>query len=238
MEIDNESIKPRFIDPREATEQLMIDTPKGASFEQESLFQFISPSVGEDVQLLVCCCTCGMQIYANPTGMCGRCLKLQVDATAGIERHLVLPHCKHCGRYQRPPWVVCEWESRELLALCLKRIRGLQNCQRDSRLVDAQFIYTEPHSRRIKVKLTLQKEIAASTIVEQKCLVEFTVQQTQCDDCKRAFTPHTWTAVVQVRQRTKHKRSLMYLEQSILKHQAHEVRSFHVCLVENRSTSR
>lgn len=173
---------------------------------------------------LVSCCICGLQIPANPTGTCSVCWKSQVDATEGIERSSVLPFCKHCNRYQRPPWLACEWESRELLALCLKRIHGLKENRRDVRLVDARFLYTEPHSRRIKVKLTLQKEVTATTIVEQDCIVEFVIQPTQCDDCKRAFTPHTWTAIVQVRQRAQHKKSLMYLEQIILRHHAHEVR--------------
>jgi len=33
--------------------------------------------------------------------------------------------CRGCGRYQKPPWVSAELESRELLALCLKKIKGL-----------------------------------------------------------------------------------------------------------------
>lgn len=59
------------------------------------------------------------------------------------------------NRYLRPPWVACELESRELLAVCLKKITGLQKVK----LVDATFVWTEPHSRRIKVKLTIQKEV-------------------------------------------------------------------------------
>ena len=53
--------------------------------------------------------------------------------------------------YLHPP----QLESRELLALCLKRLRGLNKV----RLVDAGFIWTEPHSKRIKAKLTIQKEV-------------------------------------------------------------------------------
>ncbi|XP_055387845.1 60S ribosomal export protein NMD3-like [Condylostylus longicornis] len=185
--------------------------------------QYIGMEQAQDQHQRIMCCMCAVVIPANPTGKCVNCLKTQVDATSEIERNLVLPYCKHCNRYQRPPWLACEWESPELLALCLKRIRGLQGTKRDgARLVDAGFLYTEPHSRRIKVKLTLQKEVVASTVVEQDCVVEFVIQPTQCDDCKRAFTPHTWTAVVQVRQRAQHKRSLMYLEQAILKQNAHE----------------
>lgn len=181
-----------------------------------------SNAVSSDVQLIYCC-ICGTSIPANPTGKCTFCLTSSVDVTEGIERNLVLPFCRHCNRYQRPPWFTCAWESRELLALCLKRIRGLQGT-RDSVLINAAFVYTEPHSRRIKIRLTLQKEVAPGAVVEQDCIVEFVIQPTQCDDCKRAFTPHTWKAVVQVRQKVEHKRSLMYLEQIILKHNAHEVR--------------
>jgi nonsense-mediated mRNA decay protein 3 len=170
----------------------------------------------------ISCCVCGSIIPANPTGQCSFCLTNSVDITEGIEKNLVLPFCRHCNRYQRPPWLKCDWESKELLALCLKRIRTLQNL-RDIILVDASFQYTEPHSRRIKVRLTLQKEIVPGAILEHSCIVEYVIQPTQCDECKKAFTPHTWAAVVQIRQRVQHKRSLMYLEQVILKHKAHEV---------------
>lgn len=52
-------------------------------------------------------------------------------------------------RYLQPPaeWISCALESRELLALCLKRLKGLQRVK----LVDAGFAWTEPHSKRIKV---------------------------------------------------------------------------------------
>ena len=36
------------------------------------------------------------------------------------------------------------------------------------RLVDAGFIWTEPHSKRIKAKLTIQKEVPDSYIMPQK----------------------------------------------------------------------
>lgn len=52
-------------------------------------------------------------------------------------------------RYLQPPaeWLVCDLESRELLALCLKRLKGLNRVK----LIDAGFAWTEPHSKRIKV---------------------------------------------------------------------------------------
>jgi len=39
----------------------------------------------------------------------------------------------------------------------LKRIKGLG---KEARLVDASFIWTEEHSKRIRVKITEQKEVA------------------------------------------------------------------------------
>lgn len=60
-------------------------------------------------------------------------------------------------RYLQPPsaWVSCALESRELLAICLKKLKGLNKVH----LVDAGFVWTEPHSKRVKVKLTVQKEV-------------------------------------------------------------------------------
>ena len=49
----------------------------------------------------------------------------------------------------------CDRESKELLSLCLKKIKGLNKVK----LMDAVFIWTEPHSRRIKLKITIQKEV-------------------------------------------------------------------------------
>ncbi|KAH8738633.1 Upf1p-interacting protein [Cryptosporidium ryanae] len=164
------------------------------------------------------CCVCGMVTETNQSRMCINCIRSEIDITEGISRQVVLPYCRQCERFQKPPWVSCQLESRELLALCLKKIKGLNTV----RLVDASFIWTEPHSKRLKVKCTIQKEIMNGAIVQQNIIVEFYLQGQQCDDCKRSFTPHTWNAVVQVRQRVQHKRTFLYLEQLILKNGAHE----------------
>lgn len=57
--------------------------------------------------------------------------------------------------YNKPPYIYCERESKELLSLCLKRIKELNHFK----LNDATFIWTEPHSRRIRLRLTLQQEV-------------------------------------------------------------------------------
>jgi nonsense-mediated mRNA decay protein 3 len=88
--------------------------------------------------------------------MCVNCIRNEVDITEGIPKQVTLHFCRNCERYLQPPqiWVKAELESRELLALCLKKLKGLGKV----RLVDAGFIWTEPHSRRVRVKLTIQKE--------------------------------------------------------------------------------
>jgi len=167
----------------------------------------------------VLCCSCGVPMVPNSTMLCAQCLKAEVNITEGISRQIALPHCRNCGRYNKPPWTHCEPESRELLGMCLKRVRGIG---KEVRLVDASFIWTEEHSKRIKVKITVQKEVASGSVLQQTLVCEFSIVNQQCEDCQRSFTPHTWNAIVQVRQKVEHRRTLCYLEQLILKHDAHE----------------
>lgn len=98
----------------------------------------------------------------------------------------------HYFSYLQPPniWIIAQLESKELLALCLKKLRGLKGV----RLIDAGFIWTEPHSRRIKVKLTIQKEVYAATILQQVFLVEYIVAYQQCEECTRIAAQLTWKA--------------------------------------------
>jgi nonsense-mediated mRNA decay protein 3 len=101
--------------------------------------------------------------------------------------------------------------------LCLKKIKGLSKVH----LVDAGFVWTEPHSKRIKVKLTVQKEVFGGAILQQTFIVEFVVNNQMCDDCRRREAKDYWRSVVQVRQKTFHKKTFLYMEQLILKHKAH-----------------
>ena len=130
-------------------------------------------------------------------------------------------------------------ESQELLAICLKKLKGLNRV----RLTDAHFIWTEPNSKRLRLSLTIQKEVCCSclrflvelslcrgtyrngqvltsTILEQIFEIEYLVQHGQCPDCAKLAAKNTWKALVQVRQKVPHKRTFLYLEQLILKHGA------------------
>ncbi|KAG0164902.1 hypothetical protein DFQ28_003534 [Apophysomyces sp. BC1034] len=166
------------------------------------------------------CPGCGAPTPPNPANMCVNCIRNEVDITEGIPKQATIHFCRNCERYLQPPgiWVMAQLESRELLTLCLKKLKGLNKV----RLVDAGFIWTEPHSRRIKMKLTIQKEVFANTILQQIFEVEYIVSYQQCDECTRLAAQNTWRAVVQVRQKVEHKRTFLFLEQLILKHNAHK----------------
>ena len=70
---------------------------------------------------------------------------------------------------------------------------------RQVKLVDAGFVWTEPHSRRIKVKLTVQAEVLNGAILQQTFVVEYVVEPHMCMDCTRANTNTSiWTACAQV----------------------------------------
>ena len=145
---------------------------------------------------------------------------MTIDITEGIQREATLHTCRDCDRWLSPPsqWLVAQPESRELLALCLRKLRGLSKV----RVIDASFIWTEPHSRRVKVKITVQQEAFQDTILQQTFDVEYVVAYYQCPDCAKSYTKNTWRSVVQVRQKVPHKRTFLFLEQLILKHGAHK----------------
>eukprot|EP00761_Pharyngomonas_kirbyi_P013305 gb/GECH01013332.1/.p1 GENE.gb/GECH01013332.1/~~gb/GECH01013332.1/.p1 ORF type:complete len:473 (+),score=84.86 gb/GECH01013332.1/:1-1419(+) len=169
----------------------------------------------------ILCCVCGISMPPNPSNMCINCLRSHVDITEGIPKEASLNYCRFCGKYLQPPnyWIFCELESRELLSICLKKIKGLKKVK----LVDANFLWTEPHSKRLKVKLTIQKEVFNGAMLQQSFIVDYEVIHVQCDACKRLETPHKWKAVAQVRQKVPHKRTFYFLEQLILKHDMHAV---------------
>jgi nonsense-mediated mRNA decay protein 3 len=182
----------------------------------------LQPRDSNQTAATVLCYNCGLPIDGTSSAgaICNECLKLTVDATQGIQRETVLHLCGDCDRWLSPPtqWLVAQPESRELLALCLRKLKGLSKV----RIIDASFIWTEPHSRRVKVKITVQQEAFHDTIVQQSFEVEYVVANQQCQDCKKSYTHHTWRAAVQVRQKVPHKRTFLYLEQLILKHAAHK----------------
>eukprot|EP00668_Euglena_longa_P029118 GGOE01036462.1.p1 GENE.GGOE01036462.1~~GGOE01036462.1.p1 ORF type:complete len:512 (-),score=188.59 GGOE01036462.1:132-1667(-) len=168
----------------------------------------------------VLCCVCGASMPANPANMCVGCLQSHVDITSAISKEATVQFCKFCERYLQPPkyWVAASLESKELLTLCLKRVKGLSKVH----LVDACFLWTEPHCKRLKVKLVVQKELFTGTIIQQNAVVEYIVMNQMCDMCQKAEAgQETWQAKVQARQKVDHKRTFFYLEQLILRNKMH-----------------
>ena len=174
----------------------------------------------------VLCCMCGIPIAPNAANTCATCLASSADITRGISNEATLHQCRGCQRWHKEAgkWIACELESRELMALCLANVSGLRASKNSGdkiRLIDASWIWTEPHSMRLKVRLTIQREVQQGTILQQSFVVVFVVRNQQCIECQAEFRQGSWKALVQVRQRVQHKRTFLYLEQLILKHGAH-----------------
>ena len=103
------------------------------------------------------------------------------------------------------------------MAACLRKVAGLSKVK----LVDAVWIWTEPHSMRLKIKITIQKEIFNGAVLQQAAIIDFAVRNQQCNNCEASYAQGAWQAVVQVRQRVTHKRTFLFLEQLLLKYNAH-----------------
>ncbi len=103
------------------------------------------------------------------------------------------------------------------MSVCLRKIPGLNKVK----VIDAVWIWTEPHSMRLKIKITVQKEVMNGAILQQAVVIEYIIRNQQCKDCEASYTEAGWHAVVQIRQRVSHKRTFFYLEQLLLKHNAH-----------------
>ncbi len=163
-------------------------------------------SVVPEATYLIRCCVCGSHMTEmNSANMCVQCLKDEIDLFkdmhAGSQPHI--KYCKGCDRYANPhdkpnlKFRAAEWESRELVSLCLKSLQADRKY-----VVDAHFLYTEPHSKRVKLRLTLERNMEEfrNAKMQQTGEVEFIIDYMQCATCKRSYTPHTWSSVVQIRQ--------------------------------------
>jgi len=166
------------------------------------------------------CCLCGVQIYPNAANQCGACLAQQFDLKAFLNRgpgggELSVHQCRECRRFERQPgkYEACRMESSELMSLCLKCIPALQRNYSvaaseqgagidNIKVADAAWVWTEPHSMRLRLKLTVRAGVVNGGVqVQQTIMVTFMVRFQQCPECKREYTSRTWQAVVQLRQK-------------------------------------
>ena len=130
------------------------------------------------------CCLCGTVITPNAAAQCNDCLASSFDLTAILNNNrggdLFVCRCKRCLRYQlghanSRRYEAMEPESGELMALCLKSIPAIAenhgkvndalNAGVSSvELIDSSWVWTEPHSKRIKLRLTVKARLSAADI--------------------------------------------------------------------------
>lgn len=166
------------------------------------------------------CCICGTLIEPNNMNMCVDCLRDRTKFADNVPTTSSIIYCRSCGRYQtgKTTWSHMELDSPELLQLCIKRLSGMK----DKRVKDAKFLFTEPHSRRIRISLTLEQDSINDSVLRQTIIPTFVVNLMQCPSCCENATPRDhWIAKVQLRQSAKSKRTIFWIEQQILSHNAH-----------------
>mmetsp|Transcript_25996 Transcript_25996/g.48446 ORF Transcript_25996/g.48446 Transcript_25996/m.48446 type:complete len:675 (-) Transcript_25996:48-2072(-) len=154
------------------------------------------------------CCLCGTMILPNAANQCPSCLAQNFDLQSllqGGNSELIINQCRQCRRYARTDshYEYCEPESPQLLSICLKHIPVLVkkgHASNKLHIVDSMWIWTEPNSMRLKVRVTVRTEIEHVTI-QQRVPVEFRIQWKMCPNCSREFTNRTWHALVQLRQK-------------------------------------
>ena len=111
------------------------------------------------------CCECASPILPNITNLCNTCLSATTDLSKSLPRQVTLKQCTGCHRYFLRPqvWVVASPESRELLAVCLKQLKGLCDLQ----LVNAVFNQADPRdTKRMQVKLAVRLDTVEEVLLK------------------------------------------------------------------------
>ncbi|KAG7371142.1 NMD3 family protein [Nitzschia inconspicua] len=161
------------------------------------------------------CCLCGTLIVPNAANQCPSCLAQNFDLQSLLQGNdrddpIIVYQCRQCRRFARTEthYEYCEPESPQLLSICLKHIQVLNKKGHTSnqlQVVDASWIWTEPHSMRLKLRVTVRTEIEHVTI-QQRVPVVFQIHWKMCPNCNREFTNRTWHALVQLRQKRENTR--------------------------------
>jgi len=171
------------------------------------------------------CCLCGVPIVPNAANQCGACLSQQFNLKDLLQpkgERIDIYQCRECRRYAKTDTVYesCEPESPQLLSICLKHIPGFiqtKSSQIKLHIVDAIWVWTEPHCMRLKVRVTVRAELE-SVPMQQRVLVEFQVKWKHCPECDRQYTSRTWEAIVQLRQKREQgapRKGLLALEMAL-----------------------
>lgn len=160
------------------------------------------------------CCVCGVSILPNCLNMCALCKITSIDIMQGVQTTYTVENCRKCTRFFLPPkkWIIIENET-DMLAYLIVRHKKLK----DINITSSAFVKTEVHSKKIVLELEIEKEGKTCTIQ-----IEFKIRNKQCPECDKMEAKQFWTSVVQIRQRSKSKRTFFYLEQSILKYEMYK----------------
>lgn len=163
---------------------------------------------------MIHCCKCGMLTVPRMLNMCELCLVTEMDLSIGVKKWDTVEYCKKCNRYLSPPktWEYHKAGSDELLLFLLKKNKSLAKLH----IVSASFACTEEHSKRLLIDITVRERS-----FEQSFQIKVFLKHTQCQDCGKIEAKQYWQSKVQVRQKIKHKRTFMYLEQVMLKNNSH-----------------
>jgi nonsense-mediated mRNA decay protein 3 len=99
-------------------------------------------------------------------------------------------------------------ESPELMSLCLKHVPALHGNYGggsasdhgtgigDVKVVDAAWVWTEPHSMRLRLKLTIRAGVVDGAVqIQQTLMVTFIIKNQQCPECKREYTSRVRTVL-------------------------------------------
>ncbi|KNB44176.1 hypothetical protein JH06_1905 [Blastocystis sp. subtype 4] len=146
------------------------------------------------------CCLCGVDIPGSGASMCNNCIINNTNIAEGIEPEISITYCKQCNSGK---------------GICRRAGDHVEDDQ-GNELVDAHFIWTEPHSHRIIIELELKKEIRNGFSIIGKTRVTFIQVMHLCDECYKLETENTWEAIVKIRQKVDHKRTLLWLEQNLV----------------------
>jgi nonsense-mediated mRNA decay protein 3 len=113
----------------------------------------------------ILCCLCGVRIEPNEVAMCFSCLLVADQQSTGHTGPVSFGsneviQCGECLRWKvsresdvNTNFMAMEMESAELLSFLLRKTPALQHSKTkgDLKIVDAAFIWTEPHCKRLKV---------------------------------------------------------------------------------------
>lgn len=149
----------------------------------------------------------------NAANQCPACLAQNFDLKSMLQGNTtedpsIIHQCRQCRRYARTDvrYEYCEPESPQLLSICLKHIPILTKKGHSSHtynklhIMDSSWIWTEPNSMRLKIRVTVRTDIDDVT-VQQRVPVMFQIKWRMCNKCNREYTNRQWHALVQLRQK-------------------------------------